>query len=389
MADPKHLALLRQGVDLWNEWRENNYGIIPDLSGADLRGVNLVGADLSRANFHQANLSHANLFGVDLGAANLSAANLGAANLSGVFLNKANLRQANLRRTQLWVAQLFQADLAGAKLSETDLSDAELGRANLHRARLIRTNLCGANLGEARLTNAELVEVRGSGTNFQGATLTGMHLVSWNIDRTTRLSDAICDYIYLREYRDKLTCKIYIDERCPHETDRNFVPGEFAKLFQSNPDTIDFAFPEGIDWRAFLVAFEQLCRSIPENDFTIGTIDTRPGGAIVVRVRVCDPCNPEQVEQCFKQAYQHQLQSCDRRDSTQNTATRRDRSGDLLDIVRSLASSGSSPKKRDERDAIDSDEISGNEETAPWDLPLKMPPKWGELPSFWGGQWLI
>ena len=69
--------------------------------------------------------------------------------------------------------------------------------------------------------------------------------------------------------------------------------------------------------------------------------------------------------------------------------TTRDRSGDLLDIVRSLASAGSSPNKRDEGDTIDSDEISGNEETSSWDLPLKMPPKWGELPSFWGGQWLI
>jgi hypothetical protein len=36
MANPDHLDIIKQGVDVWNKWREENYGIEPDLSQADL-----------------------------------------------------------------------------------------------------------------------------------------------------------------------------------------------------------------------------------------------------------------------------------------------------------------------------------------------------------------
>ncbi|MGQ9702955.1 MAG: hypothetical protein ACUVRX_01220 [Actinomycetota bacterium] len=41
MANPEHLEILRQGVKAWNEWRRQNVYIIPDLYGADLRGMDL------------------------------------------------------------------------------------------------------------------------------------------------------------------------------------------------------------------------------------------------------------------------------------------------------------------------------------------------------------
>jgi hypothetical protein len=36
MANRQHLALIRQGVDVWNKWREENPTLTPDLRGADL-----------------------------------------------------------------------------------------------------------------------------------------------------------------------------------------------------------------------------------------------------------------------------------------------------------------------------------------------------------------
>jgi hypothetical protein len=44
MANAKHLALLRQGVDVWNAWRKKEPSVRPDLDHADLTG-----ADLSEA----------------------------------------------------------------------------------------------------------------------------------------------------------------------------------------------------------------------------------------------------------------------------------------------------------------------------------------------------
>jgi hypothetical protein len=41
MADPDHLKLLQQGVDVWNAWRARERSTKPDLRGADLREANL------------------------------------------------------------------------------------------------------------------------------------------------------------------------------------------------------------------------------------------------------------------------------------------------------------------------------------------------------------
>jgi uncharacterized protein YjbI with pentapeptide repeats len=50
MANEEHVALLKQGVAGWNAWRNKNRDIRPDLSGANLRWVNLCGAELHRAD---------------------------------------------------------------------------------------------------------------------------------------------------------------------------------------------------------------------------------------------------------------------------------------------------------------------------------------------------
>ncbi|WP_300000208.1 pentapeptide repeat-containing protein [Anabaena sp. AL09] len=75
MANPEHLAILKQGVGVWNEWREENPDIIPDLTEADLRGANLSDADLRDANLSNADLSNADLSGILCGA-DLSRADL-------------------------------------------------------------------------------------------------------------------------------------------------------------------------------------------------------------------------------------------------------------------------------------------------------------------------
>jgi len=56
MANPEHLAILRQGVDRWNRWRTRYPDIEPDLVQADLRGAELRGANLARAKLNWANM---------------------------------------------------------------------------------------------------------------------------------------------------------------------------------------------------------------------------------------------------------------------------------------------------------------------------------------------
>ena len=126
MANPEHLALLQQGVDVWNAWRAKEPSVRPDLIGADLSEANLIRANLSRTNLGRADLSGANLSGANLTEADLSGAKLSGADLSG-------------------------ANLSGAKLSGADLIGANLSGANLSRAQLVETNLIDATLTDCRI----------------------------------------------------------------------------------------------------------------------------------------------------------------------------------------------------------------------------------------------
>ena len=80
--------------------------------------IDLVGADLTRADLDGADLTHANLL-------------------------NAHLTRANLARANLIGAYLVGADLARANLHDADLAGADLTRANLTDARLIGADLTG------------------------------------------------------------------------------------------------------------------------------------------------------------------------------------------------------------------------------------------------------
>lgn len=67
MPDDALLNLLRQGVEVWNDWREEHKGDTrPNLSGADLNGRNLSGANLEGANLEKAKLQGAFFRGAEL-----------------------------------------------------------------------------------------------------------------------------------------------------------------------------------------------------------------------------------------------------------------------------------------------------------------------------------
>ncbi len=194
MANKEQLDILKQGVKVWNQWRQESPEIQPDLTGAflnhahlngvfffgaDLMGVHLSKADLGRAEFGRANLSKANLSKANLAGANLAGANLSEANLGGAFLTEANLRAANLHYADLHTADLrhadlFEANFSGANLFGADLSSAELGRTDLSRANLSQVNLSFAalvetNLMETTLTNSHIYGISAWSVNLTGA----------------------------------------------------------------------------------------------------------------------------------------------------------------------------------------------------------------------------
>jgi hypothetical protein len=190
MADEQQLAVLRQGRDAWNAWREQNPRVSVDLyeaalSGADLSGARLHVAELSEANLSEANLNMANLKAANISMANLTEANLSrvqlpGANLSGADLTDANLNMANLIGANFSGAQLFRADLYGAQLFRADLIGADLSEANLFRADLTEANLSGVNLTMAHLAGASLIDVHLRNADLTGCRVYGVS--AWNLD---------------------------------------------------------------------------------------------------------------------------------------------------------------------------------------------------------------
>ncbi len=245
-----HSYLIKLGLSHWNNWRANNPNVIPLLEGANL---NLL--DLSGFNLRGANIRGANLFGTDL----------------------------------------VKADLAGADLEKADLTAADLNN----------TNLKGANLSEARLIRTQAL-----GTNFERAVLTGACIEDWNIDSTTNLNGAICDYIYLKSKYCPDMKGYVLQERRPYNG--NFEPGEFTKLFQKTLETVDLIFPNGIDWQAFLVAFQQL-EERRGSELSIQGIENKQKGTFVVRVNVEPKDNKAELEQYFKHQYQLAIQETEKK----------------------------------------------------------------------------
>ena len=156
MANEVHLAILELGTKVWNEWREENPDVRPDLSGATL-----IKADLHRSNLRSTSLNRATLNGADLNWADLNESDLNRATLRGTILHHANLYNVSV----------LSADFSGANLRHANLKGANLSHANLFRADVCSTNLRGANLkgadfyraslGWTILANVDLSEAKG------------------------------------------------------------------------------------------------------------------------------------------------------------------------------------------------------------------------------------
>ena len=278
MADEEQLRILEQGVEVWNKWREDNPDIEIDLEGAELGGINLIGT----------NPIEANLFGADIIGADIIGANLNRADLNRAYLIRANLREANLREANLFGAYLLGVDLEGA-------------------------NLFGADLCMAQAV----------GANFSGAILTEACIEDWNINSQTEFNNVICNYVYLKEGLQK---------RIPHDPDRIFKPGEFAKYIEKALNTVDLIFTDGIDWKAFFASFQTLQDEYGAENIGIQAIERKSGSAFVVRIEVPPEANKPEIESKVKQLYETKVKL-----EAQNDSLLRE-NANLNNIVNTLAS---------------------------------------------------
>lgn len=96
-----------------------------------------------------------NLSGTDLRNVQLNSANLAGANLANIDLSGANLRRANLSGANLTGARLIRTNLSGADLTGCNLAGADLTGSNLTRANMTDATLQGAVFSGALLENTQ------------------------------------------------------------------------------------------------------------------------------------------------------------------------------------------------------------------------------------------
>lgn len=193
VANPEQLAILEQGVEVWNTWRREHPEAEIDLTGAnlseaylsavDFSRVDLNGADIayawfSDAVFKDANLSNvearqANFMNADLSGAILRGATLASAFMPKVLLHKADLSGANLNRANLEDTDFSGATMQGTLLREATLFRASLRDADLRQAQFNGAKLCGVDFRDTRLDGVFLPETDLSNADLTGADLRG------------------------------------------------------------------------------------------------------------------------------------------------------------------------------------------------------------------------
>ncbi len=139
MANEEHLAILKKGVAVWNEWRKRNLSVRPDLAEAVLKGIDLSGAILYGADMRGADLAGADLLGADLREANLCGAGLSGGDFLGADLRGAQLSEADLGRADLSETSLAGANLRGANLENSTMGFASVGDVDLSAVKGLET----------------------------------------------------------------------------------------------------------------------------------------------------------------------------------------------------------------------------------------------------------
>ncbi|MBD2649978.1 pentapeptide repeat-containing protein [Nostoc foliaceum] len=328
MANEEHLAILRQGVEVWNEWRNKYPKVRPDLTGAKLHNANLrkanfeetnfSGAELCGANLHaaylhkailssnkyqdtklieadlsKATLNDAKLVAADLTKANLTQAYLINANFNGAILVDINLKEALVSNTNFSITKLKGTNLSNISLTDANFEEADLREVNFSNTNLYRSNLRKADLGKANLFETNLTQTSLYDANLRGVCLTGSCIKDWAINAFTNLDAIICDYIYLHQKQQ---------ERRP--SSGNFAPGEFAKLFQKLLETVDLIFRNGIDWDAFAYSFKKLEVENQGAQLDVQSIEKKGDGILVVRVTVSPDADKAKIHNDFMQGYE-------------------------------------------------------------------------------------
>lgn len=141
VANPEHVKILKQGVDVWNKWRKGFTNVPPDLKETNLSQISLKGF-----NFYEADLRW-----VDLSFSNLDKSELGMANINDSHFSVTSLKNARATSTNMMGSVFRMADLSEAVMTYADFREATISSCNL-----LGTDFLGAYFGQTVFAGLDL-----------------------------------------------------------------------------------------------------------------------------------------------------------------------------------------------------------------------------------------
>ena len=120
LGNPKHLKILKQGVDSWNNWRKTNPQIKPNLKGVNLSEilpkehiVTTIGEESKAILLLGINLKNSSLVGANLDNAVFIFSNFKGSNLMGASIKNSNLSKTNLKNSNLQNTNFKNTNVSG------------------------------------------------------------------------------------------------------------------------------------------------------------------------------------------------------------------------------------------------------------------------------------
>ena len=200
-------------------------------------GVKFEGALLAGTNFEEAEM-----LGVDLSGAQFSMASFkGARQMDWVRTSETPLAQHIVRE------MLVNNGASGKKFAHMNLRGLSLAGMDLSNVDFYHADLSSSDLSGCNLRDADLSEAMVLGTRFDGADFTGATIENWGVDKSTRLYDVTCEFVYTKR-----------DKSFKNPPQGTFKAGEFSKLYQEIANTVDFIVHTPEELQALLRAIESI-----------------------------------------------------------------------------------------------------------------------------------
>lgn len=265
MADAEHVAKLKRGVDVWNNWRQK-HSEKPDFKMAFLPQMDLEGVNLSNADLRFSNLDHSLLNNANFDNADLSQATFDLASMEGVSARNTRLHRVNLGGAQLEGSVFRGANFAFGRLyasnfTNSDLRDCDLSACDLRRSTFNNADITGSKLWDT-------------------------HRTGWHIAAVK------CEAAFWDESSHEIT---------------TYKPQEFERLYTAYP-TFELRYPGGISFfelNTLPLLIERLSASELSTSVHLQSMENVAGGMRVI-IAVGTEASREQVEEL--QTIAHKLQ---------------------------------------------------------------------------------